>query len=779
MRYELFESLVAQVVDPRKFLLNYSGESTVYPHLIPAIRLARSTGAAVELVTALASASEELVDELASSGLTRLTVSVHATGSERFTEIYRYGSFDGLRMRLARFVKRGRCVAIDLAFVAMRQNLRELPGVAALAAELGLRSISIFPVIRRDEIPVMFPELERGSVHTAEFRDELNRLVESVDREQPDITLTICNPRFTDTGARLGEIPVPCPGDLPAGAAIHSCEQNPWETAHILANGDVVPCEVHDRLALGSMARQSLVEIWHGEPYRRFRERYRAGGHAECRGCPWKTAFVPGPLRGEIVAARGRSAQMAYGWHEPDGEPHVWASQQATAVVQPAADAAALHIHGMLPPGPTGTANRLSISCNGASIGELRNEGADLLTFGVDLPVHDASAIWEVEFRTDHVYCAAGDQRDLGFALVAATAKPRIDPWRTRRQQAALRPLMDAITAIDRVGGAMAKRFRRCRPEESQLLPLASGLTVIVPERDSPAELVQCLDGLEAATRFCHETVEAIVVVNGADPSRYDHLRAAHRWMHWQFHPRPLGFCGAVAAGLRRAAYDWVYLLNSDAVIEPTALAEAGRWRAPLTFSVASQIYLKDQTRYREETNWTRILVEDGLATVHDLIPQSCAAVEHFYAGGGASLFQTRLLRRLLRPRLYHPFYWEDVEWGWRARKLGYRSIFCAASVAHHTQRATIARHYPEEQVEAVLQRNRLLFQLRNLTAAGSIEKAIGAIAGGPPEAAEYFVHPSTLAAVVRGRLWNHVAPVPDSEVLANGAAGQCIEQPS
>src|SRR5215469_4218913 len=88
MRYALFESLVRQVSSPRVFLLNYSGESTVYPHLIPAIRLARSTGARVELVTALASASEELVDELASSGLTRLTVSVHATGSERFTEIY-------------------------------------------------------------------------------------------------------------------------------------------------------------------------------------------------------------------------------------------------------------------------------------------------------------------------------------------------------------------------------------------------------------------------------------------------------------------------------------------------------------------------------------------------------------------------------------------------------------------------------------------------------------------------------------------------------------------
>ena len=43
MPFPLFESLVRQVIDPRAFLLNYSGESTVYPDLIPAIRLARST----------------------------------------------------------------------------------------------------------------------------------------------------------------------------------------------------------------------------------------------------------------------------------------------------------------------------------------------------------------------------------------------------------------------------------------------------------------------------------------------------------------------------------------------------------------------------------------------------------------------------------------------------------------------------------------------------------------------------------------------------------------
>jgi hypothetical protein len=62
---------------------------------------------------------------------------------------------------------------------------------------------------------------------------------------------------------RLGAVPVPFPGELPPGAAIHSCEQNPWETAHVLSNGDVVACEVLDKarteiVAAANTARSDL-----------------------------------------------------------------------------------------------------------------------------------------------------------------------------------------------------------------------------------------------------------------------------------------------------------------------------------------------------------------------------------------------------------------------------------------------------------------------------------------------------------------------------------------
>lgn len=764
MPWPLYESLVRQVAHPRIFRLNYSGESTVYPDLIRAIGLAHATGAFVELVSALASASDAMIGELAASGLDRLTVSLHTTAPAQYDAIYRYGSWETLHARLARFAAlcrdQPRPPILDFAFVAMDRNLTDLDGVAALADSLGVQNISIFPVIRRDEIPVPFPaELTMLGEPRGAFIERVRTAAARAMQDHPGVGLAIANPLFDTAEPCLGAAPRPYPWPLPAGACIHSCEQNPWETAHVLANGDVVACEVLDREPLGNLARQSLDEIWNGEPYRRFRQRYRAGEIAACRTCPWKTAFVPAPIESVILAERGPSAQLLHGWHPPSAnDGHIWSSQESAALLAAPAASAVIHVSGILPP-----SNDLTVLSCGSPIGRVVNRGAENLPFGLDFPAEgDPAEPWPIEFRTRHIHRAPGDQRDLGFALFLMAAKPAVDPSALASRHAALGRLRKIIRAADALSGPP-------RPIATGRLPLEPGLSILVPERDNPEELAACLEAArQAALRWIRESaepVETIVVVNGSPAARYRALQVEYPCVHWQFHGRALGFSGAVAAGLRGVRFDWVYLLNNDAILDPDALAAVAPLRDEGTFSIASQIFLRDPTRFRDETNWTALLLEDGLATIHDCIPHSAAAVEGFYAGGGASLFQTALLRRLLDPSVYHPFYWEDVEWGWRARKLGYRSLFCPASTARHTRRGTIARLYPTREIEAVTQRHRLLFQLRNFTRIGSLDHALDAIARLPEW--QFFLDWRTVGRIIRGRLWNRRAPIEDRQVLS------------
>lgn len=262
------------------------------------------------------------------------------------------------------------------------------------------------------------------------------------------------------------------------------------------------------------------------------------------------------------------------------------------------------------------------------------------------------------------------------------------------------------------------------------------------------------------------EPVETMILVNGSATGLYESLMRAYPETRWAFHPRPLGFARAIDAGLRMARYGWTYLLNNDVVLDPKALHAVMPLRNAQVFSIASQVVLKDTTRFREETNWGSLMIDAGLATIHDWIPRSDAPVETFYSGGGASLFQTSLLRRLIDPSAYEPFYWEDVEWGWRTRKLGYRSLFCPASLAHHRQRATISRHFSPGEIETIIERNRILFQLRNLIEQGSFDDLLRHLAQAEDPVFEFFLSRGTRWKIARGRWWNHYAPIGDTEVF-------------
>lgn len=64
-----------------------------------------------------------------------------------------------------------------------------------------------------------------------------------------------------------------------------------YHTLQVYFDGRTTPCTMDHgcRLHVGDASRQTLAEIWHGEPLRRLRELHEAGRSDEidlCRGCP-------------------------------------------------------------------------------------------------------------------------------------------------------------------------------------------------------------------------------------------------------------------------------------------------------------------------------------------------------------------------------------------------------------------------------------------------------------------------------------------------------------
>jgi MoaA/NifB/PqqE/SkfB family radical SAM enzyme len=426
MEMRLFERIIRELTDPEIIRLNYSGESTHHPGILKAIRLASATGATVEIVTALSSLPDQMIERIPDSGLDRLTLSLHTLDPDQYRKIYGFGSVDTLSRKVdALFSARERAglptPMLDIAFVAMDRNLAQLHRVAAYASQLGATGLSIHPVIRRDPITEAFEsELENG-VLRPDFLDRLGQAVDRVRGVHPDLPLTVSTPELGDATA-VGHQPTPFPGKLPRGARIHSCEQNPWETIHILADGTVVTCEVRDHIPLGRISADdegtSLKDIWAGPAYTAFRESFQAGEAIECKTCPYKTAYLPARPTNSIDASMRAHAQLLLGWNAPDGSGLLWSKRSGVLELARGGGEEVLHVEGFVP----GEVGRVEVRANGVLLGQLGDNTQQGVWINTKFNVGNAGDRILVELKANRSFVPAKaglgqDVRELGFGL--------------------------------------------------------------------------------------------------------------------------------------------------------------------------------------------------------------------------------------------------------------------------------------------------------------------------------------------------------------------------
>src|SRR5438093_599605 len=285
--------------------------------------------------------------------------------------------------------------------------------------------------------------------------------------------------------------------------------------------------------------------------------------------------------------------------------------------------------------------------------------------------------------------------------------------WGTSwRQRLRLLPLYLSICGAERLSGS----FRRAHAQPRALPAWRPGLSVIIPERDAPQMLLQALQSLSDALAAVDEPRQVIVVANGAPRETYAEIMARFPAVELVHRRGALGFSAAIRLGLRRARYDWAFLMNNDITLDRDTLRQLARCRDADVFAVAAQIMQESTSGRREETGFTDWYADETGVRVFHADPGGEAAVrDHLCASGGAALFRARLLRRYVRDsRCYDPFYWEDVEWGVRAWQDGWRVRFCGAARVWHRRRATTARFYAEPELARIVERNRILFDARN-----------------------------------------------------------------
>lgn len=281
-----------------------------------------------------------------------------------------------------------------------------------------------------------------------------------------------------------------------------------------------------------------------------------------------------------------------------------------------------------------------------------------------------------------------------------------------------------------------------------------AGLTVVIPDRNTPDLLAECLAALMVALAEIDEPWQVIVSTSDTPAATYAPLARRYPQLEWCHSENGLGYSRAIAQAMSAIRYDHTYLLNNDMRLHVDALARVLECRDTDVFAVASQIFMADATVRREETGLTACNGFPGNTRLFDVEPGDDSRVRtHLYGGGGSSLFRSAPLRDYVRQSVvYEPAYWEDVEWGLRAWRDGWRVLFCPSSKTVHRHRATVSRIFAAHEIDRIFQRNGLWFDLRN-DDGRSLAERLPVLCRNPHSAAEtqrWSFAVATLAAQLR-----------------------------
>jgi radical SAM protein with 4Fe4S-binding SPASM domain len=244
MEMDLYRSLLDQVrgtvYDAN---LHHRGEPLLHPRLPEMIGLAREAGISTRLHTNATLLDAERGKALLEAGLDLISFSFDGFTPEAYAAIRRGADFDA--------------------------TLANIEGFLALKRERGGgRPVTIFETIGFPEVTVAGQMAAREAL-----RDRL-------------------------VGRGLDKFIVKAPhnwgGTLPGGEASAAGRFTPctfpWFALVVLADGTVAPCpqDFYGKLAVGDLNRQTVAEIWNGEPLRALRRRMAARdvtGLDPCAAC--------------------------------------------------------------------------------------------------------------------------------------------------------------------------------------------------------------------------------------------------------------------------------------------------------------------------------------------------------------------------------------------------------------------------------------------------------------------------------------------------------------
>ncbi|MDE2825373.1 MAG: glycosyltransferase family 2 protein [Gemmatimonadota bacterium] len=246
-------------------------------------------------------------------------------------------------------------------------------------------------------------------------------------------------------------------------------------------------------------------------------------------------------------------------------------------------------------------------------------------------------------------------------------------------------------------------------------------VTIVILNWNREADTLECLDSL---ARMTYPAFSIVVVDNGStdgSPEAIERWGCEHLPLTLIRNGENRGFVRGSNQGMRHALSkdaDYMFLLNNDTVVEPDAISllVATAERSNDTGMAGPKIYQYGKDNVLDSAG-TRTIpwLAQGFLIGHgeDDRGQYDHPGDLPYVTGTALLVKRAVLEKIGLMDEDYFCYFDDFDWGLKARKAGYRLLFAPEAVVHHKGSQTAGFNSPFYVHHMV--RSRILFARKNV----------------------------------------------------------------
>ena len=243
-------------------------------------------------------------------------------------------------------------------------------------------------------------------------------------------------------------------------------------------------------------------------------------------------------------------------------------------------------------------------------------------------------------------------------------------------------------------------------------------VSVIIPNYNGEKLLEKNLPSvLKAKEHKANNILEIIVVDDDSSDGSVDLLKKKFPEVKLVRHKINRGFSSSVNTGARTSKGDLLALLNSDVIPERN-------------FLISTLPLFKDNSVFaisfsEKDYSWAKGEFKNGFVE-HGAGVKTKKVHNTFWVSGGSGIFRRDYWMTLggMDEKLFSPFYWEDLDLGYRALKRGYKLLWDPDARVLHKHESTIGL-LPQKYVGRIRERNQLIFIWKNITSPILIRKHI------------------------------------------------------